>query len=101
MCRPSGCTPRVHVFSQGILFLPIIFVCLLSGMLFNLIVSYVFLQGIQSQAFLIVFYVLSGSGSGSPGGTTPSILGPGQSKFVRRPRISDTLIQFVSCTMIR
>ena len=29
-----------------------------------------------SQGSLIVFYVLSGSGSGSPGGTTPSILVP-------------------------
>ena len=63
------------MFSQGTLFLPIssVFsrVCF-----FNLIVSYLFPQGIQSQSFLIVFYVLSGSGSGSPGGTTPSILVP-------------------------
>ena len=42
------------------------------GVLFNLMVNYVFSRGIQSQVFLTVFYVLSGSGSGSPGGTTPS-----------------------------
>ena len=45
-------------------------------MFFNLIVSYEFPLGIQSQGFLIIFYVVSGSGSGSPGGTTPSILVP-------------------------
>ena len=33
-----------------------------------------FPQGIQSQGFLIVYYVLSGSGKGSPSDTTPSIL---------------------------
>ena len=58
----------------GVYFLPIFLVYVLSGMLFNLIVSYVFPRGIQSQGFLMVFYVLSGSGSGSPGGTVPSIL---------------------------
>ena len=55
---------------------------------YNLIVSYVFPQGIQPHSKLcvpsgytikgcfIVFYVLSGSVSGSPGGTTLSILVP-------------------------
>ena len=40
------------------------------------LISYVFPQSIQSQGFLILFYVLSGPGAGSPGGTTPSILPP-------------------------
>ena len=51
MCRPSGCTFRGHVFS----FLPMFPVCVLSGMLFNLIVSYVFPQGIQSQGFFLSY----------------------------------------------
>ena len=63
---------------SGYTFLPIFLVCVLSRMLFNLIVSYVFARGIQSQGFLIVFYVLSGLGPGSPGGTTPLILVSGQ-----------------------
>ena len=59
------------MFSQGIRFCQF-FLAVLSGMLFNLIKICV----IQSQRFLIVFYVLPGSGSGSPGGTTPSNLVP-------------------------
>ena len=50
------------VFSQGIHFLPIFLVCVPSG--------YTIL------GFLIVFYVLSGSGLSSPSGTAPSILVP-------------------------
>ena len=53
--------------SLRIYFLPNFLVCVLSGMLFNLIEIYVF------SRFLIVFYVLFGSVSGSLGGTTPSI----------------------------
>ena len=70
---PSGCTFSGHVFSQGILFAN--FSCLCS-------LWYAFQPHsklcIQSQGFLIVFYVLSGSGSGSdsPGGTILSILVP-------------------------
>ena len=74
------CSLRVYNFSclcsLRYAFQPHSKLCVLSGMLFNLIVSYVFSQGIQSQGFLIVFYVLSRSVSGSPGGTTPSILIP-------------------------
>ena len=63
------CSHRVYIFAN--------FSCLCSlRYVFNFIVSYVFPQGIQSQGFLIVFYVLSGSESGSPGVTTPSILVP-------------------------
>ena len=52
-------------------------VCL-SGMLFNLIVSYVSPQAIQSHCFLVVFYVLSRAGSGSPGwGDAETILNTG------------------------
>ena len=57
---------RAYVLS-GYTFLPIFLRCVLSGMLFDLIVSCVFPQSIQSQGFLIIFYVLSESGSGSPG----------------------------------
>ena len=50
------------MFSQGIRFCPHSKLCVPSGYTIS--------------RFLIVFYVLSGSGSGSPGGTTPSIVVP-------------------------
>ena len=60
------CSLRVYVFAN--------FSCLCS-------LRYAFqhsklcvLSGYIISRFLIVFYVLSGPGSGSPGGTTPSIL---------------------------
>ena len=63
MCHPSGCTFWWHVFSQVIYtILPIFHVCVLSGMLFNLIVSYVFPQGIQSHAFWSYFTFSKGEG---------------------------------------
>ena len=81
MLGVRGCASRQGVLfedicSHGVYFLPIFHVCVLSSMLFNLIVSYVFPQGIQSQGFLIIFYVLLGPGPGSQGCTTPSILVP-------------------------
>ena len=61
------------MFSQGVLFANLSWLCsFLSGMLFNLIVSYVFPQGnIQSQGFMIVFYVHSGSSSPPPPPPSP------------------------------
>ena len=72
ICRVYGDVPPARVYYlrtcilSGSTCLPIFLVGVLSGMLFP--------HGIQSQDVLIVFYVLSGWGSGSPGGTTPSIL---------------------------
>ena len=75
MLGVQGCAARQGVIfvdqsSQGIL-LPIFLVCVLSGMLFNLIVSCI-PPGYTISHFLIVFFFLSGSGSGSGslGGTT-------------------------------
>ena len=85
MLGVRGCSARqgvlfedmcsLGVCSLGVYFLPIFPVCVLSGMFFNLIVSYLFPQGIQSRGFWS-YFMFSWSGSSSPGGTTPSTLVP-------------------------
>ena len=80
--RGGGCTsiscgyvdvPPVKVYLlrtcvlSGYTFLPIFLVGVLSGMLFNLIVSYVFPQGIQSHAFWSYFMFSQGQGHNSVG----------------------------------
>ena len=70
MCRPAGCTFEdmcslmVYFFAK--------FSCLRYG--FQPHSKLCVLSGYTISRFLIVFYVLSGSGSGSPGGTTPKFL---------------------------
>ena len=60
MLGVRGCAARQGVLLRacvlsGYTFLPIFLVCVLSGVLFNLLVSYVFPQ-VQSQGCVIVFY---------------------------------------------
>ena len=67
-CGVYGDVPPIMVYFlrtcvlSGYSFLPIFLICVLSGMLFNLIVSYVFPQGIQSHAFWSYFMFSQGQG---------------------------------------